>query len=360
MTPRLASTVAAAACLSSLLSCWAPIYDPEVSGSVDMADKLGDPILSIGPISGEGRFDSREGLEFLPARPMGRAWAPTDGFLVYKGEDDIKIAFVESEGGGYRFAPASQGRANYLGSDAILRSEAASASDYPQMIAMADHATAQQYRFDRSTRSFSQQDTPISGGSGVVVYGPGASLSSPSSDTDTYTALFASGAGLFVSSSAIGNSLTNFANLTTLPLSTGGMSLRVGGSAFIDPVEGRFYYSEPGGPTFMWNTATWTASPPLKLPIPKRVTALLADGTLIAQDDLHLSAYTAGGEEIFTTMAGSIRLEHEVYCPGPAPAEGFYLIFSQVLVAKGSGSSGFEYRIKVWRYPQAALAKLGD
>ena len=59
-----------------------------------------------------------------------------------------------------------------------------------------------------------------------------------------------------------------------------------------------------------------------ELPIPERLTAMLSDGTLVAQGDNYLTAYSAGGKKLFSIPAGSVRLEHEVYFPGTSPAAG--------------------------------------
>jgi len=365
MRRLVASLLSLFALALSLASCWAPYYDPELSASVGMADKLGDPILSIGPLSGQGTFDSQQGgsFEFLPARPPGGAWAPTDGFLVQKGDDQVRIAFIEYKDGSYGFASMSQFVSNYFGSDALLRSEAATSGGYPQMIAMADHAKAQQYRYDRSTRSLSQTSmTPDTSTTCVGVYGFGAALGDAATDADLYAAIFSNGAQILVSEDLIGNgtlSALPFADLFAGTLDTGGRSLSGGGGAFVNAGSGYLYYSESGGTTLRWNMATLTSEAPVPLSISKRLTAILSDGTLVAQDDLHLSAYTAGGAELFTAAAGSIRLQHEVYCPGPSPAAGHYLVFSQVLVVKGKSSDGDEYYVKVWRCPLAGFQKLG-
>jgi hypothetical protein len=367
MRRQVASLLSFSVLVLSLASCWAPYYDPEVSASVGMADKLGDPILSIGPLSGQGTFDSQQGgsFEFLPARPPGSPWAPTDGFLVQKGEDQVRITFVAYGDGSYGFASSNQNLPNFFGADALLRSEAATPGGYPQMIAMTDHAKAQQYRYDRSTRSLNQTSTtPDTSTICVEVYGFGAALRDAAADADLYAAIFSNGTQILVSDDLIGNSTLSaipFANLFAGTLDTGGRSLSSGGSAFVNAGSGYLYYSGSGGTTLRWNMATLTSEAPALLSISKRLTAILSDGTLVAQDDLQLSAYTAGGEELFTAAAGSIRLQHEVYCSGPSPAAGYYLIFSQVLVVKGSnGSDNDEYYVKVWRCPLADFRKLGS
>jgi hypothetical protein len=346
-------------------SCWAPYYDPKVSSAVLLYKKLGDPFLTIGPVKDEGKFDSQGGLEFLPSRPAANPWNPADGFLVQKGDDYIRIAFVEWYNGDYRLAPAMQSTPNFLGEAALLRSEAAlPASPYtPQLIVMADHSSAQQYGFDLSTHSLSWgPGAAISAPASVRVYGLGAHLLMPvATDTDTYAALFSNGTDLLVATDGIDVNLNGFVDAMGSALDAGGRSLAGGGSAFLDQANSRFYYSEQGGPTLLWDTTTWPASstPPAALPIPERVTALLSDGTLVAQGDDYLSAYSASGKELFSTSAGSVRLEHEVYCPGPTPTAGNYLIFSQVLVVQGKDSSSREYYINVWKYPVSEFQALG-
>jgi hypothetical protein len=345
----------------ALSSCWAPYYDPEVSASVELTDKLGEPFLSIGPVSGSGTFDSStEGFEFLPSRPYGSPASPTEGFLVQKGEDRIRIAFVEKEGGGYGFAPMSQDASNYLGSSAVLRSEASTAAGYPQMIAIGDHSSLRQYQFNRSTMSLIQSETPNTSTTCVKVYGAGAGLYDIANDVDLYSVLFTDGTLLLMSTGQIGNSLGAFADLYATSLNSGGRSVKSGGNAFFDAGLTNFFYAEPDGPTLRWSGATMPGSPPVELAISRPLRAVLSDGTLVAQDDLRMSAYTAGGKELFTILAGSIRVQHEVYSYGPSPAAGYYLFLSQVLRSGKSDSDKTEFTIKVWRCRLADFKKLGD
>jgi hypothetical protein len=83
--------------------------------------------------------------------------------------------------------------------------------------------------------------------------------------------------------------------------------------------------------------------------------SLLSDGSLVAQGDNYLSAYGPDGKLLFTTSAGSVRLMHEVYYPGPAPAAGNYLIFSQVLSIFNQGSGNRDFYVTVWRCPLASF-----
>jgi hypothetical protein len=345
----------------ALSSCWAPYYDPEVSASVELTDKLGEPILSIGPVSGSDKFDSStEGFEFLPARPYGSPASPTEGFLVQKGEDRIRIAFVEKEVGGYGFAPMSQDASNYFGSSAVLRSEASTAAGYPQMIAISDHGSVRQYCFDRSAMSLIPSETPNTSTTCVKVYGAGAGLYDIANDVDLYTVLFTDGTQLLMSVGQIGGSLGTFSDLYATSLNAGGRSLKTGGVAFFDAGFNNFYYAEPDGPTLRWSGATLPVSPPVELAISRPLRTLLSDGTLVAQDELRLSAYTAAGKELFTTLAGTIRVQHEVYSYGPSPAAGYYVFLSQVLRSGKSDSDKAEFTVRVWRCPLADFKKLGD
>jgi hypothetical protein len=358
--PLVAPIFAALALAALCVSCWSPYYDPKVSKAVPFYKKLGAPFLSIGPLSDTaGMSDPKGSLEFLPTRPGLDPLDPTDGFLVWKGDDAIRIGFVEFYGGAYRLAPSMQSRPNAIGSAALARSEAAKGAT-PELILMCDNATAEQYSFDSSTHSVNPTASAQIPASASVL-GVGARLlMPPSADTDTYAALFSDGTRNIVAMDAIGADLNGFSNQVSATLDLGGRTLIGGGSAFLDPPNHRFYYSPPGGPTLLWDTTAWAASsaPPTELPISERLTALLSDGTLVAQGDTYLTAYSAEGKKLFSTPAGSVRLEHEVYFSGTTPAEGNYLLFSQVLSVQGS--SGWEFYIDVWRYPVADFASLGN
>jgi hypothetical protein len=341
-------------------SCWSPYYDPKVSNSVPLYRKLGSPFLSIGPVSDtSGMSDSQASLEFLPTRPSLDPLDPLDGFLVQRGSDSIKVAFVESYNGSYRLAPSMQSMSNMLGSESLARAEAAKGTS-PQLVLIASNAWAAQCVFTPTTHSL-MMGSGLSFPGSISILGFGASLlMPPAADTDSYAAVYADGAQVFAAMAGIGADLSPFAQQVDAALDTGGRSLVAGGSAFQDVANHRFYYSEPGGPTLLWDTTTWPASSkaPVELPIPERLTAMLSDGTLVAQGDDYLTAYSADGKKLFSMPAGSVRLEHEVYFPGTSPAKGNYLIFSQVLSIEGS--NGWEFYIDLWRYPVASFASLGN
>jgi hypothetical protein len=343
-----------------LVACWAPYYDPAVSASVGFADKLGDPLLSFGPIGGSGTFNSKDGLEFLPTRPAGSPWAPVDGFMIQKTEEGASIAFVERSGGSYGFASSSQGMNNDFGTGALLRSEAADASGNPQMIAITDHQQVRQYNYDRSTKSLNQSSVSPSSTSCTQVYAAGAVLYDGANDADRYSMLFTDGSKTLLSADLVGKTLGSFTDQFAATLATGGLALSSGNSALADAGGDYLYYSASGGPTLRWDTASLPSTAPTELSVTERIIAVLSDGTLVSQDDLHLRAYTASGTRIFTALAGSIRLEHEVYCPGPSPAAGYYVLFSQVLCSGSGSSDNSEYYVKVWRCSLSGFKKLGD
>jgi hypothetical protein len=336
--PPVAAVFSALSLAALLASCWSPYYDPKVSNSVPLYKKLGSPFLSIGPVSDtSGMSDPQAAtLEFLPTRPSLDPLDPLDGFLVQRGSDSIKVAFVESYNGSYRLAPTMQSMSNMLGSAALIRAEAAKGTS-PQLVLIANKVWAAQCVFTPTIHSLMMgSGLPFPGG--ISTLGFGASLlMPPATDTDTYAALYADGAQVFAAMAGIGADLSPIAPQVDAGLDTGGRSLVAGGTAFQDIANHRFYYSEPGGPTLLWDTTTWPASSkaPAELPIPERLTAMLSDGTLVAQGDTYLTAYSAGGKKLFSIPAGSVRLEHEVYFPGASPAAGNYLIFSQVLSVRG-------------------------
>jgi hypothetical protein len=343
----------------ALSSCWAPYYDPEVSASAKFADSLGEPLLSIGPLSASGMFDPSAGgrFEFLPERPYGDPASPAEGFLVQKGEDRARVAFV-AYSSGYGFASMSMDMSNYFGSGALLRAEASTSGDYPQMIAITDHQVVRQYRFDRSAQSLVESETANTDLTCSRIYGAGAALSTIASDADKYWILYDGGSQVLLSAGTVDSALGTFYDMGVTP-ATGGRSLGNGGRMLSDMSGGSYYYSPPGDPTLLWSAASLSVSAPEELSISRPLVAVLSDGTLVAQDELHLSAYTAGGKELFTVLAGSIRLQHEVYSYGPSPEAGYYLIFTQVLEKGSSNSDSREFRIKVWRVSLAEFHKLG-
>jgi hypothetical protein len=351
-----------AAASLALASCWAPYYDPEISASVGFAKKLGDPLLSIGPVSIEGGFDlsSDDVFEFLPERPFGNPASPKGGFLVLRKEDSIGIAFVEAEGGS-RISLGMQGQPNYFGSGALLRAEASTADGRPQMMAVTEHECSRQYRYDRSTRSFMQFSQPNASSTCARVYGVGAVLVDPVTDADLYSALFSDGSQVLASAAVAGSALGSFSNLYAgLGVNTGGRGLGLGDRAFFDSGLERFYYSRRGAKTLRWFDSGLPGESPAELNIDRQLDFALSDGTLVAQDELRLYAYKASGPRLFTALSGSIRIRHEVYSPGPSPAAGYYLLFSQVL-ASGRGNSGeLELLIKVWRCPLSDFRDFGD
>jgi hypothetical protein len=354
---KLAATFSIAASALSLVSCWAPYYDPEVSGSVALADELGDPVLSIGPISGQGMFDSSSsGFEFLPSRPSGDPASPSDGFLVQKGDGRIGVAFVAKKGGEYGIASSSQGTSNYFGSDIFLRSEASTAAGYPQMIAAADHQSLRRFQYNPATGALSQDWS--SNAASVKVYGTGAVLADAASDAELCSVLFSNGTQVRVWKGALGAAFGPFTDPYAAAINAGGRSLDIGGRAFFAPGGAYFFFSDPDGLVLRWDMAALPGGAPVKLAVSSPLVAVLSDGTLAAQDDLHLGAYTASGKKLFTKLAGSIRLCHEVYAPGPSPEAGFYLIFSQVLSTGGSNSDKRQFYIKVWRCSLADFKKL--
>jgi hypothetical protein len=342
------------------VSCWSPYYDPKVSAALPFYSKLGAPFLSIGPLSDTSEMgDSGDPLEFIPTRPSDNPLDPVDGFLVRKGVDVVKIGFVESYNGSYRIAPMKQSMTNSLGAAVLARAQAANGSS-PQLILMRDDTTLWQYAFDPVVHAI-RQDSTVIVPYGSRILGIGARLLMPSvGDADTYAALYTDGTQNLVAMSETGASLGGFASQVSTALDTGGRSLTALGSAFQDVANHRFYYSQVGGPALRWDTAAWPASsgPPTALSIPERLTAMLSDGTLVAQNDTYLTAYSADGKKLFSVSAGSVRLEQEVYYTGTTPSAGNYVLFSQVLSVKDS--NGWEFYVNVWRYPVASFASLGN
>lgn len=344
------------AVLATLLlsSCWAPYYDPAVSSGVYMYRKLGSPILKIGPVTSNMNFDATIPLEFVPTRPSTVPPDPVDGFLVQKGSELIGISFVERDtSGAYALAPGRQTVLNALGDGALLRSEAINGAS-PQLVVIADKTLARQYSFDPTLKQISSGTTTALGSSPSSIIGLGASLlMPPSSDKDSYAVLYSDGTNDLVSMDGIDVNLNGFVDQLGASLDLGGRSLQPGGSAFIDLATSRFYYSQAGGPTLVWDTGTWATTAPAVLPIYERITSLLSDGTLVAQGADYLSAYASDGTPLFTLPAGSVRLVHEVHYPGPDPVAGNYLIFTQVLSTAVQNSMSRDYYINVWRCPLA-------
>jgi hypothetical protein len=358
--PALVALVALAP-ISLLVSCWAPFYDPRVSNSVPFYGKLGPPFLAIGPLSNDtGMNDPLARLEFLPTRPSANPLDPVDGFLVQTSSDTVTVGFVEYYQGAYRLAPSAQGRPNLLGDGAYARSGRADATGRPQMSLVCDNGYAYQFVFDPVGHYVNQiANMPLT--SSVALLGVGATLlMPPATDSDSLSALVYDGSSVHVLRTIVSLTLNAFSDQVLPFLDTGGRSLGAGGRAFQDIPGQHFYYSAPGGPTLLWGTATWPAAstPPTRLPINKLVTALLSDGTLVAQDDNYLSAFSPAGAQRFSIPAGSVHLEHEVYYPGPNPPMGNYVLFSQVLSIWTKGNS--ELFIYVWRYPVASFAALGN
>ncbi len=360
LAARLGSMAAALAAGALLVSCWAPYYNPAVSLSVPMYKKLGNPILAIGPISTKntGGFDTTLPVDFIPSRPNTLPPDPLDGFMVQRVPQtaSIKISFVENSGGSYQLAPSSQTVLNQLGDGAIVRAAAANGTE-AQLIVIGDRTAARQFSFDPAMHQINVGPTTALGTGTTAVYALGASLlMPPSTDTDSYAVLYTDGTRNTVSMDGIDLNLNSFSDQlnVTAPLALGGHSLATGGRAFLDIQNHRFYYSSPAGPTLLWDTTMWpgTHPGPSVLPISELVTTLLSDGTLVAQGDNYISAYRSDGSKLFTMPAGSVRLVHEIYYPGPNPLAGNYLIFSQVLstAVQGSGSDR-EYYVNVWRCP---------
>ncbi len=358
MIRSLRASLATALAALLLSSCWAPYYDPAVSSGVYMYRKLGSPILKIGPITSGMSFDATIPLEFVPTRPGTVPPDPVDGFLVQKGDELIRITFVERDAGGaYALAPGSQTVLNSLGESAVLRSSAMSGTS-PQLVLIADKTLARQYSFDPALHQINSGATTALGSTPTAIFGLGASLlMPPSSDKDSYAVLYTDGSRNLVSMDGIDVNINGFTDQlgAGVVLDLGGRVLKAGGSAFIDLASSRFYYSQAGGPTLVWDTGPWAASStaPTALPIFERITSLLSDGTLVAQGPDYLSAYRPDGTPLFTLPAGSVRLEHEVHYPGPDPAAGLYLIFSQVLSTAVQNSLSRDYYINVWRCPLA-------
>ena len=140
--------------VAALVSCWSPYYSPTVSAAASFASKLGSPFLSIGPVADSvGMGDSQAEYDFMPSRPYSDPLNPVDGFLVEREGSTLTIGFVENYGGSYRLAPSTMNLATSSGSSAVIRSEASTAADEPQLIVAPDMSDMWQYSFDRDSHA---------------------------------------------------------------------------------------------------------------------------------------------------------------------------------------------------------------
>jgi len=338
---------ALAAALAALASCYQPIYDPAVSSAALFYQRIGAPLRVLGPVQYSG--GSGADLEFQPTR----GGDPQDGFLVERSGTSLRSAFLWNNAGTWQLTGEGS-QPSPLGRHAIARSAIPDGVN-PRLLLQADQGSVYYRIFNRGPSQVTS-GSPLAIGGATRLLALGASMTSVD-DEDRVAVLYKAGA------------LTQFAtiNLTggsAVP-SIGSVNLPVMSPTTIEGLGRTFdlegansiYFSPPGGAAgYYWSTGTTSIMPTILPGLAAPISGVLRDGTLLAQDEIMLSAYKNDGTRYYSVPAGDVRFAHETHWVGP-PA-GNYAIFTQVIHTPSL--NGGELRVAIWRIPAAAVKNLGN
>ncbi|HOX32172.1 MAG TPA: hypothetical protein PLB91_07570 [Spirochaetales bacterium] len=349
-----------------LASCWSPPFDLDISESARFTGKLDEvgSFLAEGINSGEV-----EGGYFLPHRIL----EPEDGFWVCARDSELRLRFVDFSSGSAKLYQSSS-YANVLGKAALASSLSAAsiASLSPTVgrgVLMASSSGSDGVKavgVDDWRLLSSYSALGVSGPASPLILGAHRSPYDETRDRlallyrDSSTGSLWGGAVLIDNATDIGSPSVAL----VMPAAYADLAIAQG-SFFACSPAGYYYLSgrlETDGSlrTLRWDSVSGLADPvPLTLPgVGRRLTAILADGRLLARDEDTTLVYDAAGQELFEIPTGFLRFVHEVYDSGSGT---WYSYFTRsFFIAEGDDESWGDLRVDLYRCRSDKLSSLAD
>jgi len=327
------------------------MFDPEVSASQILADRMGSPVVSF--TLRDIRTDYAQGAWFVPQRTDLTTLNPIQGLLARIEEDYCKIFPVQYYTNTQTFVDFSSSQhsiSNQFGDYPFIRAEPYG-NDYFLMIA---NKTINQWYFTSS----SYTESNISGNEKVLGVGNVANLTTR--DRLSYCFLY-EGAIAFFTNSSYDYDMPGFSPPTVnddyLAFPDIGY-IKTPGALFDT---GTYYYlscsmADGTKAIYRWDYATeWWNINPLRYPAAYGpLIAALSDGRLLAYDGAITTVLSVDMDKLFSFPSGTLRFAHERF----NGVENI-CVFSRCTFVESKDEKG-NLRIEIFEIPTAQLSRLGS
>ena len=353
-------------------SCWHPPFDPAVSASARVVEKLGNPVAEY---TLYGSSAAATGF-FWPAKDGSTTFSLNTGLWVWEENNRVRIGYLPSLASGmvignsfFLELPLYKGERPWLlqyGANGMVY------GGDPQNLRIVQaipNDPCNQYipSVDGSFISIGFGSLMNSTDNVEQVY-IGSWWIDPNDGT-SYINIYVHKAGYNVS---------NTTNYTTLKYTLRSPPELPEGSFWV----GKYPHDEDtAGPvyvsyqvrgtdafvTYKWNDSGNSSEDPYKLPIPNRITRMLSTGDLVAELDTKMLVYSPEGNLKYVIPTGSCRFIHEVWVPASLGGGGHLeMLFSRSIRWKLSSweqqqyGGSWKYQVSLYRIPTAELYRLAE
>ena len=350
---RIAGMAAAAVFSALLSSCWRPLFDPDISASQVLADRLGAPVVSF-DIESIQKYNAQDAL-FLPERD-DYSVVPRYGLLLRVNDSRLVSTFVQFDTA-YGYQTGAQESENIF-DDASYIESAPDGSSHASGIGQS--STYLFWTMDLNSLDSSSYSTYLPVNDRVLGVG---SVQNSLAATDTTSCCFVDNVGTpcyIIFTYAGGGTPPNFSGASSelsLPFLD---SIKTPGS-FFDT--GTYLYlscglSDGTNAVFRWESASPTADP-LRYPAAYGpLVAVLSDDTVLAEDGTLMTALSPDLKKRFAFPCGAMKFVHERY----DSVKGYAIcVFTRTTFVRSSNGDDFgRARIEVYEIPTSDLYTLSS